>query len=72
MGPYLSSALHHQGLLSVPLIMMPDLSVTLTLRAFACHSGMRETDAPVSSKTVVDDILWVWDFAGTLLHTIKL
>ena len=49
-----------------------DLGLTSTFKALACQSGMKETEAPVSSNTVVGVILWETDLTGTLLQTIKL
>ena len=57
---------------SAPLITISDLGVASTLRAFACHAGIRLTEAPVSKRTVVASILLQMDFGGTLWAILRL
>ena len=50
---------------SAPLITMSLLGVTCSFKAAACHAGIKLTEAPVSSKTVVDLRASDLDLVGT-------
>merc|ERR1711873_60355 len=57
---------------SAPRITISLLGVTSSFNAAACHAGIKDTEAPVSNKTVVGLRASDFDFAGTFAAINKL